>query len=58
MLYGPNTNLGHNSILAMLECQFGYVLQGLALIEEKQAAIDAANGVVTPETPAVDEETR
>jgi cation diffusion facilitator CzcD-associated flavoprotein CzcO len=40
MLYGPNTNLGHNSILAMLECQFGYVLQGLALIEEKQAAID------------------
>jgi cation diffusion facilitator CzcD-associated flavoprotein CzcO len=26
-LYGPNTNLGHNSILFMLECQFGYVLQ-------------------------------
>lgn len=29
MLYGPNTNLGHNSILLMLECQFNYVLQGL-----------------------------
>ena len=29
MLYGPNTNLGHNSILLMLECQIDYVLQGL-----------------------------
>ena len=29
MLYGPNTNLGHNSILLMLECQFDYVLQKL-----------------------------
>lgn len=26
--------------------------------DKKQAAIDAANGVVRPETPAVDEETR
>ncbi len=25
--------------------------------DKKQAAIDAANGVVTPETPPVDEET-
>ncbi|MEZ0168638.1 flavin-containing monooxygenase [Microvirga sp. TS319] len=30
MLYGPNTNLGHNSILQMLEAQFNYVLQALA----------------------------
>ena len=29
MLYGPNTNLGHNSILLMLECQFNYVLQAM-----------------------------
>lgn len=29
MLYGPNTNLGHNSILLMLECQYGYILQAL-----------------------------
>lgn len=29
LLYGPNTNLGHNSILAMLECQVAYVLQAL-----------------------------
>lgn len=26
MLYGPNTNLGHNSIVYMLESQFNYVL--------------------------------
>jgi cation diffusion facilitator CzcD-associated flavoprotein CzcO len=39
MLYGPNTNLGHNSIIAMLECQYGYVLQGLAVVE-KETAID------------------
>ncbi|PVY70007.1 cation diffusion facilitator CzcD-associated flavoprotein CzcO [Tamilnaduibacter salinus] len=27
MLYGPNTNLGHNSIIYMLESQIDYVLQ-------------------------------
>lgn len=27
MLYGPNTNLGHNSIIFMLECQINYILQ-------------------------------
>ena len=36
MLYGPNTNLGHNSIIAMLECQFSYVLQALHVLEEKR----------------------
>ena len=25
MLYGPNTNLGHNSIIYMLESQIGYI---------------------------------
>jgi len=29
MLYGPNTNLGHNSILYMTESQIGYVLGAL-----------------------------
>jgi cation diffusion facilitator CzcD-associated flavoprotein CzcO len=29
LLYGPNTNLGHNSIIVMLEAQFGYILQCL-----------------------------
>jgi cation diffusion facilitator CzcD-associated flavoprotein CzcO len=26
VLYGPNTNLGHNSIVFMVECQVGYAL--------------------------------
>jgi cation diffusion facilitator CzcD-associated flavoprotein CzcO len=29
MLYGPNTNLGHNSIIYMIEAQADYVLQAL-----------------------------
>lgn len=29
MMYGPNTNLGHNSIVFMLECQIGYILDAL-----------------------------
>jgi len=37
MLYGPNTNLGHHSILFMVECQIAYVLQALR-------ALDAAPG--------------
>jgi len=31
MLYGPNTNLGHNSIIYMIEAQVDYVLQALDL---------------------------
>ena len=27
MLYGPNTNLGHNSIIFMIECQSRYIIQ-------------------------------
>jgi len=27
MTYGPNTNLGHNSIIFMIECQSSYILQ-------------------------------
>jgi cation diffusion facilitator CzcD-associated flavoprotein CzcO len=38
MLYGPNTNLGHNSIIAMLECQFDYVRQGLTVLADRPAA--------------------
>jgi cation diffusion facilitator CzcD-associated flavoprotein CzcO len=29
MLYGPNTNLGHNSIIFMLECQIAYVMDAI-----------------------------
>lgn len=33
LLYGPNTNLGHNSIIFMLECQMSYVLSALAELD-------------------------
>jgi cation diffusion facilitator CzcD-associated flavoprotein CzcO len=32
VLYGPNTNLGHNSIIFMVECQVRYVVQCLRRI--------------------------
>lgn len=38
MLYGPNTNLGHSSIIHMLESQFHYVQRCLALLEEDDLA--------------------
>lgn len=37
MLYGPNTNLGHNSISFMIEAQVGYMLQTLAALEAEEA---------------------
>ncbi|HET7201801.1 MAG TPA: NAD(P)/FAD-dependent oxidoreductase [Steroidobacteraceae bacterium] len=35
MLYGPNTNLGHNSILVMIEAQVGYVMDALARMKAR-----------------------
>lgn len=29
MMYGPNTNLGHSSIILMIEAQAGYILQAI-----------------------------
>ena len=34
MLYGPNTNLGHNSIIFMIECQTNYVTQLVKKLQE------------------------
>lgn len=36
MLYGPNTNLGHNSIIYMLESQIQYVQQCIAAIDSQK----------------------
>ncbi len=33
MLYGPNTNLGHNSIIFMLECQINYIMQAVNTLQ-------------------------
>jgi hypothetical protein len=51
MLYGPNTNLGHNSIVFMLECQVNYVVRcvqalaarGLRYLDVRPEAVRAFN---------------
>lgn len=41
MMYGPNTNLGHNSIIVMIEAQTRYILDALARLERGDArAVD------------------
>jgi cation diffusion facilitator CzcD-associated flavoprotein CzcO len=48
LLYGPNTNLGHNSIIFMLERQIGWILQAVrTLATEGRRWVD-----VTPEAQA------
>ncbi len=37
MLYGPNTNLGHNSIIFMVECQVNYLLNCLQAKKQQRA---------------------
>jgi cation diffusion facilitator CzcD-associated flavoprotein CzcO len=34
MLYGPNTNLGHSSIIFMIECQVNYVMKCLKAVRK------------------------
>jgi hypothetical protein len=36
ILYGPNTNLGHNSITSMLEHQVGYTVKALSGLRDQQ----------------------
>jgi cation diffusion facilitator CzcD-associated flavoprotein CzcO len=51
MLYGPNTNLGHNSILVMIEAQAAYIVQaieslrtrGLSRLEVRQEVMKEYN---------------
>lgn len=38
LMYGPNTNLGSGSIVAMLECQAHYIREALAAIPDGAAA--------------------
>jgi cation diffusion facilitator CzcD-associated flavoprotein CzcO len=49
VLYGPNTNLGHNSIVFMVECQVGYVLQCVAAIGARSEGRGAASMAVRPD---------
>ena len=38
MLYGPNTNLGHSSIVFMLECQVAHVMRCLRKLRDARGA--------------------
>ncbi|MEU0510850.1 NAD(P)/FAD-dependent oxidoreductase [Amycolatopsis sp. NPDC006125] len=46
ILYGPNTNLNHNSIIAMLEAQYDYLLQAFARLGPDAPALDVRPEVV------------
>ncbi|HRD28233.1 MAG TPA: NAD(P)/FAD-dependent oxidoreductase, partial [Caulobacter sp.] len=37
MLYGPNTNLGHNSIIVMIEAQVGYLVEAMKELKRRSA---------------------
>jgi hypothetical protein len=39
MFYGPNLNLGHSSIVYMLESQTNYVLDALRTMRARGAAV-------------------
>ncbi len=45
LMYGPNTNLGHNSVLVMIEAQARYICQALTLIDDPDAFIDVKEEV-------------
>jgi cation diffusion facilitator CzcD-associated flavoprotein CzcO len=47
MLYGPNTNLGHNSIIFMIECQVHYVVRCLRELGRRGARFMDVRGDVT-----------
>ena len=38
-MYGPNTNLGHNSIIYMLEQQVGYTMRALEALDAQKAKV-------------------
>ena len=54
MLYGPNTNLGHNSIVFMIERQIGYILQCLhELVDHRLASLEVRPEVMASYNRAV-----
>jgi hypothetical protein len=47
MVVGPNTGLGHNSMVIMMEAQYRYILGALASLERaKGRALDVKAGVM------------
>ena len=56
LLYGPNTNLGHNSILFMVERQLNLILQALAL--QTRSLTGGRPAAVSVAVPAYDRDDR
>jgi cation diffusion facilitator CzcD-associated flavoprotein CzcO len=45
IMYGPNTNLGHNSIIVMLEAQARYIVQCLShMVERNLTTLEVSQG--------------
>lgn len=46
LLYGPNTNLGHNSIIFMIECQVDYIMQCIgAILKSEKTTLEVREDV-------------
>jgi hypothetical protein len=56
VLYGPNTNLGHNSILFMVERQLNLVLQALAV--QTRAATETGTAAIAVGAAAYERDDR
>jgi hypothetical protein len=57
MLYGPNTNLGHNSIIYMLESQIAHVMRCLKQMDRSKAThVEVADEVYQRSTAGVQRE--
>ena len=54
LLVGPNTGLGHNSIVFMIESQINYVVDALRTMRRRGARVGrgAARGPARPTTPS------
>lgn len=46
MMYGPNTNLGHNSIIFMIECQANHILRCLRPVLARGGAIEVTRAAM------------
>ena len=55
MLLGPNTGLGHTSMVYMLESQLPHVLDAVRLVRERDAEIEARENVVASYNEEIDE---
>ncbi|MFT7621756.1 MAG: cation diffusion facilitator CzcD-associated flavoprotein CzcO [Myxococcota bacterium] len=40
MMVGPNAGLGHNSVIFIIESELNYIVDGLALIQARNAVVD------------------